>query len=103
MSSAPSREEAAARLREVVASEAFGNVQAALEEYGRHLDASLAAWPSDAPPPTELARESLDLMEWAIRVTRAARARTSQALNQVAAAQRYHRSAPQTATWKTEG
>jgi hypothetical protein len=103
MSSATSREEAAARLRQVVASENFSEVRAALAEYRRHFDASVAAWPSDGPPPIELARESLDLMEWALRAARAARARTSQALNQVLAAQRYHRPAPPAATWKTEG
>jgi hypothetical protein len=103
MSGAGSREEAAARLRQVVASEDFSEVQAALAEYRRHLDASLAAWPPDGPPPAELARESRELTQWALRVTRAARARISQALDQVAAAQRYRRPAPPTATWKTEG
>ena len=90
MSNATSREEAAGRLRQAVASEAFGEVQTALAEYRRHFDASLAAWPSDGPRPTELARESLDLMEWALRVARAARARTSQVLDQVAAVQWAH-------------
>jgi len=103
MSSATSREEAAARLRQTVATEAFGDVQAALAEYRRHFDRSLAAWPSDGPQPTELAREALDLMQWALRVARAARARTSQSLDQVAAVQRYRRPAPPIPTWKTEG
>ena len=95
--------EAASRLRQALATEAFGDVQAALAEYGRHVDAVLADWPSDAPPPEELARQTEELMRWALQTVRCSRARTRDDLEQVAGALAYYGRAPLVHTWKVDG
>ena len=59
--------ETATQLRQAVASEAFDSVQTALADYRRHVETVLADWPPDAPPPTELARQAGELMQWALQ------------------------------------
>jgi len=97
------RYEAAERLRKALVTEAYDEAQAALAEYRRHLEASLASHPVGAPPPAELAREARELMEWALRVVRVARARTRGRLDQVSAVLRYLSPSPDIRTWKVHG
>jgi len=95
--------ESAKRLREAVASEAFDSIQTALADYRRHVETVLANWPPDAPPPVELALQADELMQWALRTVRCARARTRDELEQVSAALGYHGHAPLVHTWKVDG
>jgi hypothetical protein len=98
-----SRLEAAARLRQVVAAEDYENVEAALAGYRRQVEAALANRPPDAPPPAELAREADELMHWALQVTRSARTRARDQLNQAAAVLGYCHPSPPAPTWKIDG
>ena len=95
--------ETATRLRQAVAAEAFDSVQVALADYRRHVEAVLAAWPPDAPPPVELAQQANELMQWALQTVRCSRARTRDDLEQVAAALGYHGHSPLVHTWKVDG
>jgi hypothetical protein len=95
--------ETATRLRQAVTSEAFDSVQAALADYRRHVEAVLADWPPDAPPPVELARQAEELLEWALQAVRCARARTRDDLERVSAALGYHGHTPLVHTWKVDG
>ena len=95
--------EAASQLKQAVATEAFDRVQAALADYRRHVEAVLAEWPPDAPPPVELARQADELMQWALQAVRCSRARTRDDLEQVAAALGYHGHSPLVHTWKVDG
>jgi len=103
MSSQASIHETANQLRQAVATEAFDRVQTALEDYRRTVEAVLARWPADAPPPAELARQADELMQWALQTVRCARARTRDDLEQVAAALGYHGHSPLVHTWKVDG
>ena len=95
--------ETATQLRQAVASEAFDSVQTALADYRRQVEAVLADWPPDAPPPVELARQADELMQWALQTIRCSRARTRDELEQVSAALGYHGHAPLVHTWKVDG
>lgn len=97
------REQAANRLRRAVTREAYGEVHAAIADYRREVEAALAAWHADEPPPVEVVREAMDLTKWALRVVRGARARTSDKLDQVSAVLRYRPAAAPRPTWKLEG
>jgi hypothetical protein len=97
------RQEAAARLRQVVAAEDYENVEAALAGYRRHVEAALANWPPDASPPTDLAREADELMHWALQVVRSARTRARDQLDQAAAVLGYCHPSPSAPTWKIDG
>ena len=103
MSHETSRREASAKLRQVVAAEDYENVEGALAEYRRQVEAALANRPPDAPPPAELAREADELMRWALQVTRSARTRARDQLDQAAAVLGYCHSSPQAPTWKIDG
>lgn len=97
------RQESATRLRTVVAAEDYDGVEAALADYRRHVVATLASLPPDAPPPAELAREADELMRWALLVVRSARARARFQLDQAAAVLGYFHPAPPAPTWKIDG
>jgi len=97
------RQQAADRLRRAVTREAYDEVHTAIADYRREVEAALAAWNRDEPPPVEVVREAMDLTQWALRVVRAARARTSDKLDQVSAALRYRAAAPPRPTWRLEG
>jgi hypothetical protein len=97
------RREAADRLRRAVVSEAYDDVQTALADYRREVEAALAAWSSNEPPPLEVVREAMELTNWALRVVRSARARTSNKLEQVSAVLRYRMLASPAPRWKLEG
>ena len=103
MEPATTRHEAAARLRQVVAAEDYENVEAALAGYRLHVEAALACWPPDAPPPAELAREADELMHWALQVVCSARTRARDQLDQAAAVLGYCHSSPPAPTWKIDG
>ena len=103
MSSESAVHETANKLRQAVATEAFDDVQAALAEYRRHVDSVLADWPTDEPPPVELARQADELMQWALQTVRCSRARTRDDPEQVAAALGYHGHSPLVHTWKVDG
>jgi hypothetical protein len=103
MSSEILRHEAVARLRHAVATEAYDEVQSALAEYQRHVEAALAARPPDTPPPAELAGEADELMQWALQVVRSARVRARDQLDQLAAVLGYQYPAPRVYTWKMDG
>ncbi|SRR6266404_4431376 len=90
-------------LQHAVATEAFDCIQTALADYRRHVEALLADWPPDAPPPVELARQADELLQWALQTVRCTRARTRDDLDQVAAALGYHGHAPLVHTWKVDG
>jgi len=97
------REQAANRLRRAVTREAYDEVQSAIAEYRREVEAALAGRQPGDPPPVEVVREALDLTKWALRVVRAARSRTSDKLDQVSAVLRYQPSHPRRPTWRLEG
>lgn len=97
------RKEAADRVRRAVVSEAYDDVQEALADYRREVEAVLAAWSANEPPPLEIVREAMDLTNWALRVVRSARARTSEKLEQVSAVLRYRMLASPAPRWKLEG
>ena len=97
------RQQAADRLRRAVAAEAYDELQAAIAEYRREVEAAIAARQPHEPPPVEVAREAVDLTEWALRVLRSARAQTAARLEQVSAALRYHPTASASPNWKLEG
>ncbi len=103
MSSESAVHEAANQLRQAVATEAFDNVQAALEAYRRRVEAVLAELPADAPPPIELAQQAHELLRWALQTVRCSRARTRDDLEQAAAALGYHGHSPLVHTWKVDG
>jgi hypothetical protein len=97
------RSETADRLRRALVEESYDEAQAALAEYQRHIDAALAAHPAGAPPPSELAQEAAELMQWALRVAHVARARARDELEQVSTVLRYLSPAPQVRSWKVDG
>jgi hypothetical protein len=97
------RQKAADRLRRAVTRQAYDEVQAAIADYRREVEAALAAWHADEPPPVEVVREAMDLTKWALQVVRAARARTSNKLDQVSAVLRYRPTVAPRPTWKLEG
>jgi hypothetical protein len=97
------RQRAADRLRRAVTREAYEEVQTAIADYRREVEATIAAWHADEPPPVEVVREAMDLTKWALHVVRAARARTSDKLDQVSAVLHYSAAAPPRPTWKLEG
>ena len=103
MSSESAIHETANQLRQAVATEAFDNVQAALEAYRRRVEAVLGELPPDAPPPIELAQQADELLRWALQTVRCFRARTRDDLEQVAAALGYHGHSPLVHTWKVDG
>ena len=103
MSTESLRQQAADRLRRAVAREAYDEVHQAIAEYRREVEAVVAAWRPGEPPPVEVVREAMDLTQWALRVVRAARARTSNKLDQVTAVLRYRIPLPPRPTWKLEG
>ena len=103
MTSENLRQQAADRLRRAVTREAYDEVHAAVADYRRQVEAAIAAWRPDEPPPLAVVREAMDLTSWALRVVRAARARTSGKLDQVSAVLRYRAAAPPRPTWKLEG
>jgi hypothetical protein len=96
------RHDAADRLRRAVVAEAYEQVDTALADYRREVEAALAA-SSNEPPPRAIVREALDLTNWALRVVRSARAHTSDKLEQVSAVLRYRTLAPTMPRWKLEG
>jgi hypothetical protein len=97
------RQETAERLRKALTSQAYADAQAALDNYQELVEAAVAAHPAGAPPPAELAREVDELMQWALRVVRVARAQTRDQLDQVSATLRYFAPAPHIQTWKMDG
>lgn len=103
MTSENRRLQAAALLRQAVIAEAYEETQAAIMAYRREVDLALAACAPGGPPPMELVREAMDLIAWALRAARAARARTSANLDHVSAVLRYRAPAPSPLTWKLEG
>jgi LPS O-antigen subunit length determinant protein (WzzB/FepE family) len=103
MTSETLRQKTAERLRMALASHAYDDAQAALDNYRELVEAAVAAHPAGAPPPAELAREVNDLIEWALRVVRVARAQTRDQLDQVSAALRYFAPASHVQTWKMDG
>jgi hypothetical protein len=103
MSSETMRQETADRLRKALTSRAYDDAQAALDDYQRLVEAAVAAHPAGVQPPTELAQEVDDLMQWSLRLSRVTRARTREQLDQVSAALRYFSPAPPTQTWKMDG
>ena len=103
ISSETLRCEAAARLRQVVAAEDYEGVAGALAGYRRQVEAALAIWPADAPPPVELARQADELMHWALQVVCSARTRARDQLDQAAAVLGYCHSSPPAPTWKIDG
>ncbi|HUJ23057.1 MAG TPA: hypothetical protein VLX58_16110 [Bryobacteraceae bacterium] len=102
MTGEPLLHEAGGRLRRAVASQAHQDLQAALEDYRRHFDTALANCAPDGATRVELARESVELIQWALRVTRAARAQKSRELERVSAAVRYGGPRPEHRAWKVE-
>ncbi len=103
MTSEDLRQQAADRLRRAVTREAFDEVPAAVINYRREVEAVLAAWHPPEPPPVEVVREARDLTNWALRMVRASRARTSRKLDQVSAVLQYRSAAPCRPSWKLQG
>ena len=103
MTSQKMRQETAERLRKALTSRAYDDAQAALDDYRRLVDQAVAAHPAGAQPPTELAQEVDDLMQWSLRLARVTRAQTRDQLDQVSAALRYFSPVPPTQTWKMDG
>ena len=97
------RREAAERLRRAVASEAYDDVETALADYRREVEAAVSAWSSPEPPPTEVVREAMDLTNWALRVVRCSRARTRDKIEQVSTVLHYSTPASPPPRWKLEG
>lgn len=98
-----SRQAAAARVRQVIAAEDYENVKGALADYRQQVDAAVASWPPDAPPPVEMAREADEMMRWALLVVRSARTRARDQLDQAAAVLGYcHPDLPKP-HWKIDG
>lgn len=97
------RGETVERLRQAVASEAYEDAQTALADYRRLVDAAVAGWPPDGPPPAKLAREAGELMQWLLQVTRAGRAQTSHQIDQVSTVLHYLHQARQAPAWQAEG
>ena len=97
------RKQAAERLRQAVASESYEDVQTALADYRREVEAAVSAWSSPEPPPIEVVREALDLTNWALRVVRCSRARTRDKIGQVSAVLRYRMLLSPSPRWKLEG
>ena len=97
------RQETAERLRKALTSRAYDNAQAALGDYRRLVEAAVAAHPFGAQPPTDLAQEVGDLMQWSLSVARVTRAQTRDQLDQVSAALGYFSPVPHTQTWKVHG
>jgi phosphoribosyl-ATP pyrophosphohydrolase len=103
MSSETLRQETAERLRKALTSQAYDDAQAALDDYRKLVETAVATHAAGAQPPTELAQEVDDLMQWSLRVVRVARAQTRDQLEQVSAALRYFSPAPHVQTWKVDG
>ena len=103
MTSESLRQEAAERLRKALTSHAYDDAQAALDDYRQLVEAAVAAHALGAGPPTELAQEVEDLMQWSLRVARVTRAQTRDQLDQVSTALSYFSPAPNTQTWKVHG
>ena len=96
------RHETAERLRKALTSHAYDDAQAALDDYRQLVEAAVAAHAAGAHPPTELAQEVDELMQWALRVVRVARAQTRDQLDQVAAALNYFSPASPSRAWKMD-
>lgn len=103
MSNESLRQQAANRLRRAVTREAYDEVHTAIAEYRREVEAAIAAWQPDEPPPVEVVREAMDLTKWALHVVRAARARTSDKLDQVSTVLHYRAASPPRPIWRLEG
>ena len=97
------RRHAADRLRRAITVEAYDEVQAALADYRREVEAAVAALQAHAPAAVDVVREAIDLTEWALRILRSARARTGSRLQQVSVVLRYHPSSRALPNWKLEG
>jgi hypothetical protein len=97
------RQETAERLRKALTSQAYDDAQAALDDYQQLVEAAVAAHPAGAQPPTDLTQEVDELMQWALRVVRVARAQTRDQLDQVSAALRYFSPASPNQAWKMDG
>ena len=98
------RQQTAERLRKALTSQAYDDAQAALDDYRRLVEAAVAAHAAaGAHPPTELEQEVAELMQWALRVVRVARAQTRDQLQQVSAALSYFSPAPRNQAWKMDG
>ena len=97
------RQEAANRLRRAVTREDYNEVQTAVADYRREVEAEIAAWQRDQPAPVDVVREAVDLTRWALTSLRAARARNGQKLDQVSAVLRYHSPAQARPTWRLDG
>jgi hypothetical protein len=93
------RRQTAERLRRALSSEVYGEAQIALGDYRRAIETAVAQGVS----PAELAQEADELMQWALRVVRAARAQTHDQLEQISGVLRYRPPAPQVQTWKLDG
>jgi len=96
-------QQAADRLRRTITREAYDEVHKAIADYRREVEAAIAAWQPDAPPPVDVVREAMDLTKWALRMVRAARARSSDKLDQVSVVLHYRATVPPRRTWKLEG
>ncbi len=103
MNSADFRQRAADQLRRAVTRQAFDEVEAAVANYRREVEAAIAAWHPGEPPPVDIVREAMDLTRWALRMVRASRARTNHKLEQVSAVLRYRFTATPRPQWKLEG
>jgi hypothetical protein len=97
------RRETVDRLSQNVASEAYHDALTALAEYRRLVDAAVADWPPDGPPPAELAEEANELMGWVLQMARSGRSQTSHAFDQVSTVLHYTWRDRQVPGWKTEG
>ena len=93
----------AARLRQAVQRRSYDEVVAALEDYRRHVDTALAAMPAEAPSRAEILRQSVELIAWALRAMKAARAHTAEELDRVSTAIRYHYTPPASPAFNVEG
>ena len=56
------RQQAADRLRRAVTREAYDEVQVAIADYRREVEATIAAWHPDEPAPVEVVREAATLL-----------------------------------------
>ena len=103
MTSETLRHETAERLRKALTSQSYDDAQAALKAYRQLVESAVAAHAAGAHPPTELAQEVDELMQWALRVVRVAQAQTRDQLDQVAAALNYFSPAAPNQAWKIDG
>lgn len=95
--------QAAQRLRQAVTSGAYDDVEAAIADYRKNVDAEM----SDAQPherlPHDVAREADELFQWALQVVRAARSQGQDQCDRFFAIQRYRHPDKQVRTWKVDG